>query len=920
MPKDSLDKALHEDHFKKPLKFQPDHIDVDIRIHDTDNVDVTTNYHYKDKFPSELTPDVIELDFEDLKLSPADRKNGASPKSLLSLELNGNLLVEGVDYIYLGETHKIQLQTPDDKTSFTLTAKTNVDPENNTTGVGLYMSDGNIFFKGETMNFRKISPVQDRTDVLSSFSVTLSRNPNATKLNSYNQLLSNGECVDKGTDASGYEYAQYEDHAAKPCYLMGVQAGEFASEEYEHTFSNGHKVKIYTHAPLKDKDKDKYVVEGIKRGMEYLDNEFGLIYDKPEYHITSLTTFNAGATETKTMPMFSAGYFTTDKDYVYYASLLDTMAVVIHEYIHEFIGNTFYINNWLELGTKEGQTVFLEQLATAAMLADADVVRMNDMNAMVNSQFAKEDDQKLPPIPQSLNSERDHYTSTTYCKGAECFRMMHTLMGHDTYTKLLKEYVDNHHNQNASIDDFLTLAEKHHQFDYTGQFSRWFKQDGRATVTSKGHYKADSQEFVISLQQSFKDENKEPLPIPLNFALCVDGKMEQEQIFVLDKENDVIVFKNVVKEPDAYSINRGFSAPVEISHDQDASQALKLLEAETDGVTQLQIIQDLHTKEIFKRYEALNEGKAVPAIANSLSNALKTLVTRNDIAPDVLSKLLTPQPCGGLRTKLDEANPANLFKARDSYLSDISAALYSEMDARYTALRNDLSGPYKEDKTLSQKRTLASCLLGFTVRADNDKERKKIIELYDNANNGHDRLIAASHIGRLNDKEPQEAKRIEDDFLAYMSNDTNGTLLAMEVLVNQTTDTPRDLLKTVLSDPKYGYDWSIPHHGKKVSLLFAANYENFHAQNGEGYEAIADMAIKAGGLNPEVAAAVGGVLGSLNSFDDATAAKMYKALERINNTAGMPLQLRKSVEDAMKAYNKKNSDQSDDSATLSCNP
>jgi aminopeptidase N len=920
MPKDSLDKALHEDHFKVPLKYQPDHIDVDIRIHDTDNVDVETRYHYKDAFPAEAKPAYIELDFEDIKLSADERQNGASPTTLLSLEIDGTALIEGQDYSYIGAKHKIHLNIPNGKSDFILSAKTNVDPENNTTGVGLYMSDGNIFFKGETMNFRKVSPIQDRTDVLSTYKVTLRSNPNAEKLSNYNQLLSNGLLTDEGIDADGYTYTEYKDNAPKPCYLMGVQAGEFASAEYDHTFSNGHKVQIFTHAPLKDKDKDQYVVEGIKRGMEYLDKEFGLIYDKPEYHITSLTTFNAGATETKTMPMFSASYFTTDKDFVYNANLLDTMAVVIHEYIHEFIGNTFYINNWLELGSKEGQTVFLEQLATAAMLADADVVRMGDMNGMVNSQFAKEDDQKLPPIPKSLNSERDHYSSTTYSKGAECFRMMHTLMGHDNYTKLVKEYVDNHYTQNGGIDDFLALAEQHHNFDYTGKFSRWFKQAGRATVTSQGHYKPDSQEFVVSLQQSFKDDTNKPLPIPLNMALCIDGAMEQEQIFVFDQENDAIVFKNVTKQPDAYSINRGFSAPIEVNHDQDSGQALKLLAAESDGVTQLQIIQDIHNKEILKRYQALKTGQTVPAIPNSLSSALQTLVTRNDIAPDVLAQLLTPAPCGGLRAKITNTEPLTLFKARESYLNDISSALYSEMDAKYADLRAALSGPYKEEKALQQNRTLASTLIRFTSRANNTAEQQKIMDLYNTANCGHDRLVAASLISALRSTNPQEAASLEADFLTYMSADTNGTLKAMDILVGETVSDPQALLHRVLNDTKYSYDWGIPHHGKMVSLHFAANYENFHKADGSGYEAIADMAIAAGKINPEVAAAVGGHLTSLNNFDATTAAKMHKALERINSTPSMPLQLRKAVEDAMDEYSKKNGAQCSGKANQNCNP
>tara|TARA_R110002124_G_scaffold64985_2_gene177493 strand:- start:300581 stop:303352 length:2772 start_codon:yes stop_codon:yes gene_type:complete len=923
MPKDIVDnsaKTLHEDLFNQPVKFQPDHIDVDLHIHDIDDLDVTASFHYKDKFPTEPAPAFIELDFEDIKLSADERAKGTGSKSLLSIEIDGTPLQAGTDYEYLSDSHKIKLKTPQGKNSFTLKTKTNIDPEHNTTGVGLYMSDGNIFFKGETMNFRKIAPVQDRTDVLSTFTVTIAQNPDAENLKGYNQLLSNGNKVAEGTDKNGYNFATYQDNEPKPCYLMGVQAGNFVTEEYGYTFSNGHTVKIFTHLPEVDRGKDQYVVDGIKLGMEYFDKEFGLIYDKPEYHLTSLTSFNAGATETKGMAMFSAGYFTTDKDFVPNASIFNTMSVVIHEYIHEFIGNTFYIKNWLELGCKEGQTVFMEQIASAAMLADPDVVRMNDMNGVVNGQFPFEDVQQLPPIPTALNSERDHYTSTTYSKGAECFRMIHTLMGHDAYTKLVKEYVGNHHNQNAGIDDFLALAETHYNYDFSDKFSRWFKQAGRATVTSTGQYKADSNEYVIALDQSFKEADKLPLPIPLNIALCIDGQMDHEQIFLLDQENDVLIIPNVTEEPAAYSINRGFSAPVEINHDRSNTQMLALLQAESDGVTQGQIIQDIHKKEILGRYAALKDGQTAPIIAPELITALKTLIERDDIAPDVLAKLLVPGTCGGLRSQIKEPNPVHLSAARDGYLNELAGALHSEMDTKYTALRSALSGPYSDDKPSKQKRALATTLLSFTTRIGTEAEFDKIKDLYAGANNGHDRLCALGLLSRLEAKHPKDAQRIEDDCVAFLSQDTNGIRKAIETLAAKSTDDPKALLQELTTNPKYGYDWGIPHHGKMISAFFTSNYKSFHNPNGEGYEAIADLAIIAGGLNPEVAASIGGTLCTLNSFDSETAKKMYTALERVHNTPNMPKQLREAVKDAVNAYAKKNSAQSGNNVPPSCSP
>jgi len=47
---------------------------------------------------------------------------------------------------------------------------------------------------------------------------------------------------------------------------------------------------------------------------------------------------------------------------------------------------------------------------------------------------------------------------------------------------------------------------------------------------------------------------------------------------------------------------------------------------------------------------------------------------------------------------------------------------------------------------------------------------------------------------------------------------------------------------------------------------------------------------------------------------------MYKALERINATPSMPLQLRKAVEDAMDEYSKKNGAQCSGKANPNCNP
>ncbi len=106
----------------------------------------------------------------------------------------------------------------------------------------------------------------------------------------------------------------------------------------------------------------------------------------------------------------------------------------------------------------------------------------------------------------------------------------------------------------------------------------------------------------------------------------------------------------------------------------------------------------------------------------------------------------------------------------------------------------------------------------------------------------------------------------------------------------------------------------------KIKFFESKNSKDFIIPLSEAKNLHADMAIEAGRINPEVAGAIGNILASLNNFDADTAAKMYKALERIDNTSGMPQQLRGTVKDAMKAYEEKNSGQNCSKTKPGCNP
>ncbi|MFV1976509.1 MAG: aminopeptidase N, partial [Candidatus Scalindua sp.] len=411
--------------------------------------------------------------------------NGAE-LSLLSIKVNG---VDLHDNQY--EVSEELLTISDLPARFTLETQTRINPKENTTLDGLYLSSGNFFTQCEAEGFRRITYYTDRPDVMTLFTTTI-----AGDKKRYPVLLSNGNLIDNGDLKNGRHFAKWKDPFKKPCHLFALVAGNLQHIEDRFTTMSGRIVTLRIFVEPHNIDKCDHAMASLKRAMKWDEEVYGREYDLDIYMIVAVDDFNMGAMENKGLNIFNSKYIlakpetATDVDYA------QIEGVVAHEYFHNWSGNRVSCRDWFQLSLKEGFTVFRDQSFSADMFSHA-VTRIEDVNMLRSAQFIEDGGPMSHPVrPDSYQEINNFYTLTVYQKGAEVVRMIHTILRAAGFRKGTDLYFERHDGQAVTCDDFVKAMEDANNIDLT-QFKRWYSQSGTAEVNIKTTYDSETKTYTV---------------------------------------------------------------------------------------------------------------------------------------------------------------------------------------------------------------------------------------------------------------------------------------------------------------------------------------------------------------------------------------------------------------------------------------
>jgi len=584
-------------------------------------------------------------------------------------------------FMYDGST----LTIPEIPAACRLATRVRICPEENTSLEGLYRSRTMYCTQCEAEGFRKITFFQDRPDVLSTFTVTLEASESTCPV-----LLSNGNLVQQERVADGRHKAIWHDPWPKPCYLFAMVAGDLASVNDTFTTASGRQVMLRIYVEAKDIGYCGHAMASLKHSMRWDEDVYGLEYDLDLFNIVAVDDFNMGAMENKSLNIFNTSCVLASPDITTDLGYQRVEAIVAHEYFHNYSGNRVTCRDWFQLSLKEGFTVFRDAEFSADMNSRG-VKRVDDVQFLRTHQFAEDAGPMAHPVrPDSFIEISNFYTLTVYEKGAEVVRMLHTLLGHDTFIAGAKHYFQVFDGQAVTCDDFVSAMEVVSGRDLQ-QFRRWYEQAGTPGLMVAGRYDPSAKTYELSVAQHNPNNKHQteqaPLHIPLAVGLVVDGKPmlhasgSTTELLELTDQRQSFVFANVQAEP-VPSILRSFSAPVRVDLELDEASLQTLIACDDD---------DFVRWDAFQRYacRVTDEVSAGQSVAAGFLSAYAQALAR-DIEPAVKAQLLTLPSEDYLADIASHKGAVDVFAIRDArelVKTKLAQAFESEWRAIYEAMQ-----------------------------------------------------------------------------------------------------------------------------------------------------------------------------------------------------------------------------------------
>jgi len=743
-------------------------------------------------------------------------------------------------------------------------------PEKNTSLMGLYVSNGNFFTQCEAEGFRKITYFLDRPDVMARYRVTL-----RAREAQYPVLLSNGNLITTEKLSNGWHSAVWEDPFPKPSYLFALVAGKLECIEETITTTSGAKKLLQIWVEPHDLKKTRHAMDSLIASIHWDEKRYGLELDLERFMIVAVGDFNMGAMENKGLNIFNTKFVLAQPETATDADFANIESVVAHEYFHNWTGNRVTCRDWFQLSLKEGLTVFRDQEFSADQMGSESgraVKRIEDVRLLRQLQFPEDAGPMAHPIrPDEYQEINNFYTVTVYEKGAEVVRMYQTLLGVAGFRKGMDLYFKRHDGQAVTCDDFLAAMADANGRDLS-QFRNWYSQAGTPKVRVEESYDVDTKQYQINLSQSpavnAARKDSKPFHIPLKMRLLTAAEDQVETLLELTQAQQSWTFDNVPGRP-VLSINRNFSAPINLDFDQSEADLLVMFSSDDDAFNRWEAGQKLAMQMILEN--------RLPDTA--LITAYRNLLTDSDLDPAFKDLALTLPAETYLYEQCANVDPQKIYSARRAFRHAIATELRIEWAALYQQMQTP--GTFNPDAASAGKRALKNLALSMLLEADPLIWAPMAVNQYQNADNMTDRYAALAGMVIHGSK---SAVACLGDFYTRFADDA---LVIDKWFALQSSRPPVANAEPTLSDVKRlreheAFKMNNPNRVRSVIHAFCMNNPaSFHQMDGSGYAFWAESVLALDPINPQVAARLARGLDRWRQFAKPYQDQMLAALKQV---------------------------------------
>jgi aminopeptidase N len=456
------------------------------------------------------------------------------------------------------------------------------------------------------------------------------------------------------------------------------------------------------------------------------------------------------------------------------------------------------------------------------------------------------------------------YTATVYDKGAEICRMLQTLIGKGTFRKAMDLYFARHDGEAATIEDFLACMAAASGRDLS-QFARWYEQAGTPVVGVEESHDDKAGTFKIKLAQKTPptpgQPTKLPQHLPLAYALLDDmGRDLENGLIELKEEVQTFTFDGLSKRPHL-SLNRGFSAPIELKESVSTEELLFRMGQDSDSFNRWEAAQKLGMKLLLSKIAG--DGKRVGedftgafAVAlqgtladKSLDNAFKALILQLPGEAEVTAAI-------GRNVDADAVH-----QGRNAVRRSIANTMKGELEKQMRETQE--IGPYAPDTTGTARRSLRYAALSLLALADS-KAALNIAQAELRAPHS-----MTAEMGALSAILFAELPEAEAELQAFYDRHNQEHLLVDKWFSLHGAWPRADAVAHVEAMARHAdFRFTTPNRVYALIGGFTGNLTGFHRADGDGYRFIADTIIALNTINPQVAGRMATAFRSWQQYND----------------------------------------------------
>lgn len=770
-----------------------------------------------------------------------------------------------------------------------LETRSRIRPSANKALQGLYLSGtaerGFLLTQCEAEGFRNITWSLDRPDVLASYSVTLRADRQRFPV-----LLAGGNAQGAGELPDGRHWARFVDPQPKPAYLFALVAGRLESITQSVITAEGREVHLVIWAEADAIGRCTHAMNCLHAALRWDEQQFGRCYQLDAFHVVVTHDFAMGAMENTGLNIFNSKYLLADPEHATDDDFRHVLAVVGHEYFHNWTGNRVTCRDWFQLSLKEGLTVYREQ-EFESDLASRTLRRIEDVRILWRVQFGEDAGPLAHPVrPEQYSEINNFYTATIYDKGAEIVRMLATLLGREGFRRGMDLYFERHDGQAVTVEDFLDALGTANDRDLSPWLA-WYRQAGTPVLEASGHYDASARCYDLRLRQytpSTPDQlEKQPLPIPVALALfdadggslpivldLAQGHAFESHVFLFDSAETTLRFHDLDRPP-LPSLLRGYSAPVRLVSDQGWQTQAVLAARESDGFNRW-LAADALARLAFQAM--LSDGLVAADMLAAWTDSLRSGFSDARMDPATLAEMLTLADEATLAESMSDIDPDAVHSARNQLDSMLARALETDLLARYQVLA-PASGAGSDPQSQAARRLRNRCLALLCKVGRQALARSH----YAAATTLSDRLVALTCL--VHGDDPEAAAALADFAQKYADDP-----LVMDKWFAVQASAPRaealEDIRALTLHP--AFRWENPN--KVYALLMSLAQRNapaFHRPDGAGYRFFADAILRIDAITPQVSARLATAFGPWRRHEPVRRHLMQGELQRMHTAGGL---------------------------------